>query len=689
MRVLPALGAALFALMPALAAPTVVRTEPAAGAVVPAGELVITIVFSEGLKMNSHSLVAVDGVETPEVLGEPWFDNPTTFHLKVRLQAGRQYGIGFNSATRQGFLSADGERPLEPFALRFSTAGGAADGVAFRGGWREGETVERILSIERSITIDNEPLTVTERVARTVTAQPGRVEQGEYHAMRLKVTDEKVERTNLESGVVEPWPMLTPTCVFIAEEREGNWRVRCEGPEPDGWILDVIGAAAAVDNPFAPPHPVAEGDTWAATELQLRAAAELIGATGPVTGQIDCRFAERREVQGHPAAVVAHRWEVAFPYDEFRLEAKGTGESVFLLDAGKFISHRLELDLTFPPQEVEGAGTLSGRGKQTVTLRLRYLAPGSVPELQPGAAQPNAVGLPAADKTGLPFGQNGGPDEPAERAPGGPGNVAFEQAVEPREKAFTFVMPAGWLVDGGIIRFPPDAAGAHNAVDAKIDLTLKSDPAGSVMMRWLPDIYFADPNAGLAGPMFPPGSQYNGMIAMPKMTWQTYLAKLVFPQIHPQAQGARIVHELPLPELAGEYQKAAKVIAAMIDFRYACGILTVQYTEGGNEYVERMYVCLEDWGQAGAGMWRSKDTFVYRTPLAQLDAWLPVVQRVHGSVQLDPEWLRAEVREAARRQGQVIETTEQVNQIADAIAANRRATQEEIQQQMHQTLVGE
>ena len=57
-----------------------------------------------------------------------------------------------------------------------------------------------------------------------------------------------------------------------------------------------------------------------------------------------------------------------------------------------------------------------------------------------------------------------------------PDKLIFEKIYEPNEKAFTILKPKGWLVEGGIVRWDPTASGgAANAIEAKIDFSLKKN----------------------------------------------------------------------------------------------------------------------------------------------------------------------------------------------------------------------
>lgn len=106
------------------AAPKVIETSPAAGDqnVDPeTNQIVVT--FDQPVKMNSWSVVYAHGGEFPELAG----DTPITFHdnktcvIAVTLKPKTTYAVGFNSATRQGFKSADEGTPAEPYTLTFTT----------------------------------------------------------------------------------------------------------------------------------------------------------------------------------------------------------------------------------------------------------------------------------------------------------------------------------------------------------------------------------------------------------------------------------------------------------------------------------------------------------------------------------------------------------------------------------------
>jgi hypothetical protein len=92
------------------------------------------------------------------------------------------------------------------------------------------------------------------------------------------------------------------------------------------------------------------------------------------------------------------------------------------------------------------------------------------------------------------------------------GPVHLQRVWEPREQAFTVLVPQGWVTEGGVVRVDP-RLGPTNSVGAKIDFSVKRDPAGTTMIRWLPNITYKDPRYLMGG--FSVGSNTMGMMVYP------------------------------------------------------------------------------------------------------------------------------------------------------------------------------
>ncbi len=270
--------------------------------------------------------------------------------------------------------------------------------------------------------------------------------------------------------------------------------------------------------------------------------------------------------------------------------------------------------------------------------------------------------------------------------------VIFMPAAEPREQAFTVLVPDGWRTEGGIFRVDPNAAGgALQSIAAKCDFTVKNDDAGTVMLRWLPDMLYFDPRGTPLGQtgLFPPGSNYNGATVMPLIPPAQFLAGVAFPYAHPRAEDVQIVEQKSLPDLAGKYRQWASVAMAGMTFGYEAAMTTVTYTEGGTAYKERMLCVIENWGQMGAGLWGNKETLFFRAPAAEFERWVPYLHVIQNSVRISPEWMAGEIRGQIQRGEIARQTQQEIARIDREIVEHRRNTNAEINNDMFLTLTGQ
>lgn len=376
---------------PLSAQPTVVQTNPPDGAENVVGPIItIDVKFSEAMKTDSWSLVAPDTGRVPEVEGEPWFSDAQTCHLKVKVEPGQQYGLGFNSETRKGFVSADGQRPLRPYVLHFRTrlAGaeaGEGQPLVLTDTWREGETQERILTIERTFQYTiagGQKAEFYEKTVATVALQVLAVADGRYTHVRSKIIAVEASETNPDTGQVEALEEPVPGIVLEAKLGEGGWQASAVGGEVPAEVLDAFVKMLEVGTAFAPRAAVRVGEAWQLEGEVFELAANLPGCEN-ARGTITCKLAETGEIQGHPSAKITHTWEVEFQCYDLTMRGVGQGTTTYLLDAHKFISNSHELDLTVPRQQTPDGQTITGAGKQMVTQRLRYFPKGQYEELKP------------------------------------------------------------------------------------------------------------------------------------------------------------------------------------------------------------------------------------------------------------------------------------------------------------------
>jgi hypothetical protein len=313
-----------------------------------------------------------------------------------------------------------------------------------------------------------------------------------------------------------------------------------------------------------------------------------------------------------------------------------------------------------------------------------------------GQAGPAAKGAPS--KGGSPD-VGRGPGQPGPATPAGKMasakddfTIVLHPAAEPNERAFTFLLPRGWIVKGGIYRVNPmQAGGSANSIEAKCDIAMQNDAAATIMVRRLPKINYAD--GPMATRIFPYGSNYNGaqVVAMP--TVDGYLQWL-FKTLHPGVSGVRVIGKQDRSDLAQAIQKYCESFNAQLrgmglaPMIFHAGGMVAEYAEGGIRYKEGLFTVLMDWRQSAA-LWCNDHTIVMRAPAAEADTWKPVLDTILNSVKLNPQWVAAEMKGQDDRNKIVMDTLRDIQRIDREIAEHRRKTNAEIANDRYLTLTGQ
>ena len=265
--------------------------------------------------------------------------------------------------------------------------------------------------------------------------------------------------------------------------------------------------------------------------------------------------------------------------------------------------------------------------------------------------------------------------------------VRFHQVSEPNEGAFTMLVPDGWSTKGGVYRKDPGrSGGTGNAVAAKVDFIVTRDAAGTAMTHRLPDTTYKDMRGSPAAGMFPPGSNYNGMVVSPSMDALSYLLNVVLRQSRPQARNLQVVARVPLPQVASSYDQLDRSMGLPADFqKNNTALAVVTYDEGGTHFEEVLYTDVVIWGM-GSGIWGVKDTYTARAPASEFEALRPVFQLMNDSMKLNKQWIARELASQDART-KVFSDVQKHNQQVDAeIVRHRQATNAEINHQMQLTL---
>ncbi len=216
---------------------------------------------------------------------------------------------------------------------------------------------------------------------------------------------------------------------------------------------------------------------------------------------------------------------------------------------------------------------------------------------------------------------------------------AFERRAEPNEQAFTLAVPKGWLLEGGVIRANHMQQVVNvQTIAAKVDFAVKRDAAGTVMIRWVPEVKYCDTRMSPAAMFFPQGSIYNGMVVWPLMPGADFLVRLVFPWAHPQAQQGEVLRQQAQPAMVEHFKREAAKLGGTAPFQYDGGEAVFRYTEGGIRYEEHAFTCIEFMGPLTGGMWSNKNTVLLRAPAGEYERWEPVLKHIWTSGVLNLQW---------------------------------------------------
>lgn len=271
--------------------------------------------------------------------------------------------------------------------------------------------------------------------------------------------------------------------------------------------------------------------------------------------------------------------------------------------------------------------------------------------------------------------------------------IVFDRISEPNEKAFTVLVPKGWIVEGGIFNVDPlKANGPGNSIAPKCDFAVKKDREGSVMIRVVPVWNYADLGNAPAASLFRPGQYYQGMLVRPMVAPEDYLGELLR-ATRPAARDIKVVGRDDLKEVVAAYETHTAGINHQLaainlpPIRFGAAGRVVEYTENGTRYREAMITSIID-ARGSAFQWSNADSVVFRAPVEEFAAYKPILDTIRGSVQMSPEWVAAVGRAMGERAKSAWDTQQYINKVNNEILENRRKTHAEIRHENWLLLTG-
>ncbi|MFH2001560.1 MAG: hypothetical protein ABIK28_17890 [Planctomycetota bacterium] len=519
------------------------------------------------------------------------------------------------------------------------------------------------------------------------------VKERRIHEVLRHVHKAETRNMDPETRRTETRQMVHSGSVFCVEHTGSGSNLYDQNTKQQVWNEELIDAFARCTAPrLWPESPLSKGQCWSYSGRDLEERICLIDIQG---GKMDLNV---ERIGAEPTT----RLETA--YIRGTLETKIDLEDGLMADFSAHVEIDLPLSLGVPFR-VKFEGRLSGQGSMQddwgQPLVLKIEGEGTLLQIcKPAAAVLDSKGAPALDQaptgtdprpvTRTPTGTSTGRSV-AESYEGAPGTetqtMRFHRTAEPKESAFSLLIPSGWQVEGGILRIDPSAqGGAAQSIEAKLDFTVKCDDAGTVMIRWTPELVFKDARNMPARQMgmFPDGSNYMGMTVWPLLSSKDYLQQVLFPQAHPQAQDVRIEEVRALPRLADAFSEALRATFPGVGFTYDAALMTVTYREKGMLFKELLVTAIENWGSLDA--WKNKTTFYLRAPAGEFKKWEPVFSVIQRSVILNMQWAVGELKGQIERGKIAGKTYEEMQRIGREITQNHQKTNAEIHNDMFLTL---
>ena len=217
----------------------------------------------------------------------------------------------------------------------------------------------------------------------------------------------------------------------------------------------------------------------------------------------------------------------------------------------------------------------------------------------------------------------------------------FNQAEEPNEKAFSFLVPENWLISGGITRVSSNLSDAKDdRHEAKLYLKLTSPDAKSTLC-WLPNNNYFDPEKSRKAKNKQAEKNTCNYPEMSLLSPADFGIQIAFPFAHPHASELKIIGNKKLEKVAKEYQLLSALTSPKNNCNFMAALVTIQYLENGTTFRERIICVIES--SNDSGNWGNRDTWYIKNTADQFGDMLPTFSTICKSVRVNPIWIEKEI----------------------------------------------
>jgi hypothetical protein len=192
-------------------------------------------------------------------------------------------------------------------------------------------------------------------------------------------------------------------------------------------------------------------------------------------------------------------------------------------------------------------------------------------------------------------------------------------------EAVSFLVPAGWKVEGGVKWFP------DHSILANLLMRI-SDPQTGAAIEFLPVQNFTWLTQTVV--QMQPGTNYLGNILWQPITDVPRFIELFYmPQTLRHLQGARVVAREDLPKVAAEVARSLGGQSTVKSAR-----IRYEYRQGDRPWEESVYCTLVYTNWQMGTLWSVHSAYLFRAPKGQLDRLTPRMSTTVHSARLSPEW---------------------------------------------------
>jgi hypothetical protein len=264
-------------------------------------------------------------------------------------------------------------------------------------------------------------------------------------------------------------------------------------------------------------------------------------------------------------------------------------------------------------------------------------------------------------------------------------------------EAMTFLCPADWQVEGGMVWRE------HPAMPATVHLRV-FNPRGLEQVESFPTLGFSYGGMLGQGTLFPIGSNYMGNeVRPPAQTAVQYLKEIIWPRYRAGVQ-AQIIGEQDMPQWAQAVAGQEEQVPG-IQTQFSAGRVRVAYALSGHAVEEDLYCVLRTvLVPAGGNLVTQAGERVHgmRASRGQLDQLNRVMQTIVTSVQVNLQWFNKytqlcqvlhqiqmqRIKTAGRISQIISQTHNEINDMIHQTWQNRQASEDRIHKQWTQTIRG-